>query len=220
MILGNEGQKHVAVKFFGYADSDQMPIRNVIVDWGDALRGEGDSSDTWPINEAQSQTGSNSNGNFYKNHRGLVDKSGNESTTYCDEEDEWGHTSQACDPSYFNFENDYLCSQDILDNLPQCILDEERLLNAPCTSGDLSSIASNACVFQPRVFIKDNWGWCTGYCDSNPDDETTECYKKECDPTNCPSEGTSSACVDYELVYGDVIVNPWINFDGYIVVEP
>lgn len=224
VIFGTDGQKHVNVKFFAYADADQMPIKNVIVDWGDARHGGEESKGLpWPTN---SQTGSNDDGNFYKNHRGLTEGTGKRTDTYCDDEDEWGHTSDSCDASYFNFENDYLCNKDMLkdSSLPTCdVADDGRLTNSPCLGGaGIFSAYPDTCVFQPRVHVKDNWGWCTGYCDSDPDgDNSINCYQSECNTDYCPSENESSSCVDYGPYYGyDKIVNPWINFDGYIIIEP
>ena len=225
IISGTEGQQHVTVKFFAYADSDQMPLRNIVVDWGDGKRSTEGGGLPWPTN---SQTGSSSGNNFYKNHRGLIPKSGNKTLTYCDGADEdgnleWGFTNSACDASYFNFEHDYLCSESILNTLGLCEFTEDgRLKNSPCLGGGKElPFAKNMCVFQPRVHLKDNWGWCTGNCTSAlSDDNTDNCYAgkiyDECNTSKCPSEGIDKSCPDY---WGGT-TNPWINFTGYIVVEP
>ena len=87
--------------------------------------------------------------------------------------------------------------------------------------------AVGQCVFQPRVHVKDNWGWCTGFCNAGDDNPPGEgpngCFEgetakdKECNITNCPSEG-NPACADKQVQ--NSTVNPWVNYNGYIIVKP
>ncbi|MBI4435327.1 hypothetical protein HY630_01515 [Candidatus Uhrbacteria bacterium] len=219
-----EGAKRVTVSFYTYADSDQMPIRRIIVDWGDDFASiTGDIP--WP---SGSQSGSITPDNFYKNYRGLSPTS---DTQQCsDDADEFGQYTQACSSSYVAFTHDYVCTTGRLEQLiaagveRECTFDEDgRLINSPCYDGQ-------SCVFQPRVHVMDNWGWCTGTCDSGPDSDGTDgCYtgvtdyetgadQDECDIENCPSENSSSSSCDDN---GGGIVNPWINYDGavYILAE-
>ncbi len=213
-IVGEE-QKQVNVSFYMAADKNQMPIRQVIVDWGDDFVGIDDvGNDVWPTG---SQSGSTSHNNFYKNHRGMNDNG----DLYCDDGDEWGMTGDSCSASYVLFTKNYTCSDLRLEALEnrQCEVDEEtgRLINSPCT-GTAEGVISggdNACVFQPRVHVRDNWGWCAGFCDAG-DDDTDECYDEECSYEYCP--GVNGACPDY---FDDsVLSNPWVNYSGYIIVDP
>ncbi|MFH1089810.1 MAG: hypothetical protein V1716_05315 [Candidatus Uhrbacteria bacterium] len=221
-LLGSGGGYHAAIKFFAWANSNQMPIRNVVVHWGDGDRYAESPGYNWPPDDPVGDVSSTSS--YYKNRRGLED----EETVVCGDYDEWGLTSSACETSYFSYEHDYFCSkgyvEDILAVDPQGICqwaDEAtgRLLNSPCTGGVITEGAEK-CVFQPRVHVMDNWGWCTGYCTSNPDEDSDNCYEgsvdNECDAINCPSEGGSSNCPDRS--YGG-IDNPWINYDGVIIVD-
>jgi len=227
-VVGDNGAKHVNVKFFGWADSNQMPLKNVIVDWGDSRRADPYQDWAWPPTE---QTGSTDDQNFYKNHRGMDQEANGTLSGMCDDEDEWGLQAATCETAYFNFTHDYVCSTGLVATLPTCELADDgtdRLLNSPCTGGDAGIDATSACVFQPRVHLKDNWGWCTGFCDTAAGDDGTDgCYsgdnRDECDVTQCPSEnidgvGTESAvCPD---TYASGTNNPWINFDGYVIVQP
>jgi len=221
--IEGEGSKRASLSFFTYADSEQMPIRRIVVDWGDdftALTG----SMPWPTG---SQSGSTAVDNFYKNQRGL---SGIFDTEECSSDPdiagEFGKYSSACSTSYIAFTHDYTCTVGQLEALSTagdraCEFNEDgRLLNSPCVEGSY-------CVFQPRVHVMDNWGWCTGYCDAGADG-TTGCYsgsvegesqpQNECDIVNCPSEGLNGSCDDFGTTK---VVNPWINYDGaiYILAE-
>ncbi|HLD18160.1 MAG TPA: hypothetical protein VJB99_03760, partial [Patescibacteria group bacterium] len=217
-ILEGTGSLHTVVKFYAWANPNQMPLKNVIVNWGDGDRVNSGPYTGWAW-PADSYTGSIAPDNFYKNHRGL--KSPGESQ--CDNTD-WGRTSAACETAYFSFEHTYRCSNDLLESLPECRLADDgtkRLLNSPCTGGVVMG-GEGECVFQPRVFVKDNWGWCTGYCNSNSEDNTEQCYGMyECSPQYCPSTGTDGNTKSGKCGDGDSggISNPWVNFDGYILVE-
>ncbi|HBD05139.1 TPA: hypothetical protein DCZ32_01635, partial [Candidatus Uhrbacteria bacterium] len=85
---------------------------------------------------------------------------------------------------------------------------------APCTGGAGGAVsgADGACVFQPRVHVKDNWGYCTGVCEGALAgdacyDGTFEDQSNECDIEKYPSSGNSST-------------NPWVYYDGKVIVKP
>ncbi|MFA4846181.1 MAG: hypothetical protein WC654_06520, partial [Patescibacteria group bacterium] len=216
-----KGSKRANVSFFTYADSDQMPIRNIVVDWGD-----GDdiveNGMPWPTD---SQSGSNADDNFYKNHRGLKNEVGNNSENCSSDAEEFGKASEACSSGYVVFSHDYACSQGDVNMLEtrECKFAGGRLINSPCLSSTKEGTA--ACVFQPRVHVKDNWGWCTGFCDAGSDGKNG-CYaggepekeNNECRINVCPSEGKNDQCPDFYGVDNSV-VNPWVNYDGVIIVE-
>jgi hypothetical protein len=99
------------------------------------------------------------------------------------------------------------------------------MIYSPCTGGTFGGFdATDKCVFQPRVHVKDNWGWCTGYCNVGSVDGTDECYdggsaSNECDSEECPGGDYSvdgDQCIDDGA---SLIVNPWINYDGVIIVD-
>jgi len=213
--IEGESEKNVNVSFFTYAAPNQLPLRNIIVDWGDAFAFTAAGPD-WPTD---SQSGSSADDNYYKNYRGLRTTNGSE---YCDDEDEWGKTSDSCSSEYVSFSHSYVCTDSRLGSLVDysryCEVDENGdLTNAPCTGGDVTG-ASGACVFQPRVHAVDNWGWCTGTCNSNSEDDSDACYGDECNFAACPSGGYAGYdCPD--IIYGGTS-DPWVYFDGYIIVTP
>jgi len=221
------GAKHVSVSFFTYANSNQMPIRNIITDWGDS--DEFSPTMPWPTD---SQTGSNAPDNYYKNHRGL--NAGGGEICGSDPMD-FGLSPEACSNNYVVFTHDYVCSTATVNSWKEdgariCkVGDDGRLLNSPCTGGEVKE-AIGKCVYQPRVHVKDNWGWCTGFCNAGDDNPegigTNGCFggtgeaenkNRECNISACPSEGNSK-CADSEVT--NSIVNPWVNYNGYILIEP
>lgn len=221
LIIG-EGQKHIDVSFYVYAAPNQLPLRNIITDWGDSYSYDGTGSPAWPTT---SQSGSTADDNFYKNHRGL-NTAGDK---ICEEEDEWGETNASCSSSYVSFSHDYTCTAGRVNDLEsagrRCVVDEEgRLTNSPCTgngggSSDNINGADGSCVYQPRVFAIDNWEWCTGFCDLDSDDGgdgSEACYGKnsECEFDFCPG---NTGCIDQTE---SATINPWVYFNGYVVVNP
>ena len=126
--IGPETSPYVAnLKFYAWADTNHMPIREIIIDWND-------SSNIIPNNVIS------------KNHRPECC----ESQIDCDQfglTSEFGLTSQACVDKYFSFNHTYTCEGKGSvgwEAYPECV---------------------NICCFKPKVYIKDNWGWCAG----NPD---------------------------------------------------
>lgn len=216
-IEAGGGRQFSTMKFFVTTDPNQFPIRNIIIDWGD-----GDTS------------GSQTNDNFYKAHRGLQDNSQSESK--CDGS-EWGRTSESCESGYLTYNHNYLCSDAIYNSLDACETGDfvtmpdgkTILVGGPCK--DTSEVA---CVFQPKVHVRDNWGYCTGLCEGSSgavggetDDEDL-CYDSSGIPTtgrdecslDCPDSSVvcpkgSAAGSDYATAD-----NPWVYYDGQVYVSP
>jgi hypothetical protein len=202
VITSYDGHLLATVKLYAYAQPNQMPIRNIVVDWGDGDQPGGDEV-AWPLT---SFFGSRGDSNFYKNHRGVKSSGSNES--WCDNKT-WGRTGDSCDQTYLTFVHDYICSSAAYrDGLPACPNDPSTTTTSPCKMG-------NYCVFRPRVYVKDNWGWCTGTCnDPMNGDGKDQCYGAECNPINCPK---NLDCPDYNRPY---TIDPWVYYDGYIKVKP
>ncbi len=196
---GSGGFFRGTVKFYAAADKNQLPLRRVIVDWGDAGTPSG-SSDT---------------DNFYKNHRGILPDS--QTQTYCDACDtttdvscEWGMTADSCDPNYFSYQHNYRCSDSDLVTMDSCVLDASGIItNSPCSDGD-------ACYYRPSVHVRDNWGWCSGTCTVIGDEG---CFEGSSDSLADPSNPNGECSY---LIYpdDDPTIDPWVYYDGQIVVTP
>ncbi len=188
---GSEGFYRATIKFYAAADKDQLPLRRVIVDWGD-----GDES------------GSDDDENYYKNHRGLQDGTdgGEEDTTVlskCSLDTEWGLTGDSCDPNYFLYQHSYRCTDP--GGLPVCVTDDNgNLTNSPCSND------GESCIYQPRVHVRDNWGWCAGVCDE------AGCFDAYGDLSSQASDSECSYDYYPEFYAG---YDPWIYYDGFITVE-
>jgi hypothetical protein len=222
-IYGSGGNEHASVTFFAYADENHMPIKNILVDWGDGDLGDVEA-DEWSRNIS----GSVAPDNYYKNYRGLeVLETGIENCkSSTSDADHWGVYADACMTSYLNFTNDYNCTLgDIYDMTIDgryCEFNDDGNLEfSPCIGG-ITAADSNSCVFQPRVFVKDNWGWCTGTCESGYDSssgcydagdvETVDDHYNECDWDVCPGEECGGSSTGLS-------VDPWVYYDGWIEVS-
>jgi len=210
IVPSGDGLLDVTASFYTYANKNQMPIRNIVIDWG-AGDYETNTDIPWPTD---TQDGSDTDDNFYPNYRGM--KFPSRVNSICDDS-EWGKTAESCEQNFVSFIYTYTCTDDDLVRLQSrtCQFDGDRLLNSPCT------ISGTECVFQPRVHVKDNWGWCTGTCNNPSGGAGNACYGDfECNITFCPSDdesgGTDPNCPD---VSGD-INNPWVNFGGTVRVTP
>ena len=201
-ILGTNGRAHASIQFFMEANPNQMPIRNVVMNWGDG-----------------SQSGSTADSNYYKNRRGLLSSS--QVDTYCNRPagaENWGEIPDACDPNFFTMIHDFVCSESKIFSLPTCggVFDESE----GCTDG-------SSCYFTPRLQVKDNWGWCTGSCgDADPangpagtdcvDDSDGTSGKDECN-FDCNQFASDTQCA--AGVGQDNVIDPWINYNGVIKVD-
>lgn len=185
------------IKFYAAADKNQLPIRRIIIDWGDG----------------STVTGSDSDDNFFKNHRGLADGT---SQSLCDTEDEWGMTNESCDPNYFNYGHVYTCSPSQLLSGPGCVDSDNDGVpdNSPCVNN--FGTVNATCSFVPKVHVRDNWGWCTGTCTGSAVDGTDGCYDGD---GNLSSDTAADEC-SFERYDGSGTNDPWITYDGVIIVDP
>ncbi|MFA6017994.1 MAG: hypothetical protein WCT28_01390 [Patescibacteria group bacterium] len=193
------------LKFFAAAYKEQLPIRRVMVDWGDG-------SDV---------SGSSSENNFYKNHRGL--ESGQE-TSICekptsDSDYEWGMSSESCDPNYFSFNHIYTCNPSRMTGGTCDDGGEDGIIdNAPCT------LDGNQCVFRPSVHVRDNWGWCTGTCTTGnaiDEDSSGGCFAGTDYGLSDIGEPRSECAYSYYPDGNSALgVDPWVYYDGTIIVTP
>lgn len=183
------------LKFFVEANPNQMPIRRVIVDWADEDGGD--------------FSGSITADNYYKNRRGLSPTN----SPYCGTApDNWGLEPEACDSNFFNVQHYYTCSEGFISTLSDCRDDDGNgnLDVSPCTNG----IYGNTCVYQPRVHVRDNWGWCTGECGNT----SYGCFDGD---GELGSSGYTDECnFEEEPSLSGGVFDPWVYYNGVITVEP
>ncbi len=183
--------KKATLRFYAYADGNQMPLREVNINWGDVptIPGSGE----------------------YRNHRGVVNSTCNKSSNTCqgpngdilgsdglplkctgansdcpqigfcrNEEaaSNFGEIAdRTCDSNYFQFDHVFTCTKD----------SEHNYQSSPSACGKPDLFPNGCCVFTPHVQVKDNWGWCNGSCNHNGKNNNGEgCYdgsptlKNEC----------------------------------------
>ena len=209
----------VNLKFFAYADGNQMPLKKIAVDWGDGK-------------SVLQRTGS------FRNNRGLMDGYCDTSTVpiapkcslknvqkfwdpnkkiyiydiltdvtckvdedcedidYCLDEKiaaNFGQISdRTCDSAFYRYDYTYYCYEGS-NNFKQTCNGYEKEFPKGC------------CVYYPQVQVKDNWGWCNGTCGSILSPGGVGCYDKsqttndleddECRLKNGPWTPTSSVKV-------------------------
>ena len=199
-VAGANGQLRTVVKFFAWADKNQMPITDLSVDWGD---------------------GDNLSGGIgsYKNHKAVCDDPD-------DAEDQtvWGNTPDSCENKPFQFTHDYKCNNAILGRLPSCTSATPHIsFYEPGGCKD-----AGRCVYTPRVFVKDNWGWCTGTCLSgNTENNTSGCYDASLNTVNYASSARVNEC-DTNLpvqnnpttLKNEAEIDPWVYYAGRVMVSP
>lgn len=188
-VIGGGGSKFVTLKFYGYADDDQMPIRHVLIDWGD---------ESGPLIPTPGS---------YKNHRGykpggggaIIGPSECDGTTF-------GRITGACESNPFVYTHSYSCPRDARASRPACGSPgpDGRPLTTNCWNG-------SACVFVPRVQLKDNWGFCNGSCGDAGSPGRQFCYDGE-------AEGLFNEC-SLDLIRSRDL-NHWTTFAGQVLVSP
>ncbi len=223
-IIGADGSVHANMSFFAFANDNQGPLRKIIVDWGDSHKIASPLPvDAWP-NDSSTQAPSNAPNNFYQNHRGL-DENGAKICGNSDKYGNFGQSIQACDPSYIEFSKDYICTKGMVGvdgtlSKRACKFgDRGQLLNSPCTGGAQGPDgAVGKCVFQPRVFVMDNWGWCSGTCTQADGHTLGACYGDQCLPDQCPTTSPNdSVC---QKARDGKIDDPWVYYSKYVIVAP
>ncbi|MFZ5364873.1 MAG: carbohydrate binding domain-containing protein [Patescibacteria group bacterium] len=222
IVRGYDGQLLVQAQFFGWADKDHMPIRQVSIDWGDPNIFK-------PGPDGQ-----------YKNYKPICAVDRNESLDYCVEgiHDEqcrsiddcsvgssncegggapnFGSIPDACAQSYFQKPNFYICYEGGSNlakpdgTIPICPAGYQT--NPDLISGEFIDgcwdpgfeSGIGACVFRPGAQIIDNWGWCNGDCFG----AGNGCYEDQ--PSDAPS--ALNQCSEREAAF--------TRFNGVIIITP
>ena len=164
------------VQFFAHADEDTMPIRRVMVDWGDRTitnqYRKGLYKNRKPFCEERLEDPDlgycGTNNSLEAKDNGLTCREDSdcpsEANTCFTNDEGWnsfGSAIRACEPKPFTFGHNYTCTTREADQVvgTSPLLSEQdrsRLLNLGLRNSD------TVCIFKPRVQVLDNWGRCNG----------------------------------------------------------
>jgi hypothetical protein len=135
------------IKFYSIADDNHMPIRELIVDWGDASK----SGNTNMMAKNHIDTCSNvccdSAGNQVSPRTTCMTNNDCQGGQTC--KLNFGDSSDACTNQFWQFSHTYTCS-------------DQGTLELCSSSRTYNCWDGSACIFKPNVYVKDNWGWCSG----------------------------------------------------------
>ena len=211
VVNGGAGGHVAALRFYAWAAHDQMPLRRVVIDWGDGNQTE--LPDSFMKNrkpycqtekectlasgltcesDADCPPGAGTCENYgtcssrpnvkcYKDSQ--CDFGGEKGV--CNPRTFFGNDQDACDEQYFEFRHAYACLStnqpaakcsttgacssnasvpcDPASTTNNCAKGDRCVVNTAVPGGCYDEQA-NTCRFTPRVFVADNWGWCTGEC--------------------------------------------------------
>ncbi|MBU0648915.1 hypothetical protein KJ969_02330 [Patescibacteria group bacterium] len=194
-VLTGQDQLKTTLRFYAWADHDQMPIVSRTIDWGD-----GSPKDSTTVSKYKNQKPyCGTSVKECSGVEGLTCKTNADcpgGTGSCESEvAHFGNDPAACVQGHFQFEHTFICGGS--GDLPECKDAETPFTVDPPTNDAIPADGcqtDTACFFRPRIQVLDNWGWCNGDCFGTPG-----CYADEC------------------FVEGEF--PSWTNFDGYIKVN-
>ncbi|KKU73948.1 MAG: hypothetical protein UX98_C0003G0023 [Parcubacteria group bacterium GW2011_GWA2_47_26] len=152
VVQGADGFMAVTMKFFAWANSNQMPIRSIAINWGDGL---------------SSLTGQG----LYRNARGRTGSGAG--TSGCNNSD-FGtllatqNDPKSCFEGYYKYDYIYTCDR----------LSPSWRAGSACPVADFRDRYAGCCVFKPAVQVRDNWDICVGVCPGEP--QAVGCRDDEC----------------------------------------
>jgi hypothetical protein len=177
-----KGSVAATMQFYGYADQNQMPLRQISVAWGDGseLKKKGEYRNHKPVcstQQAPVAVCKDGGGKLDYNHVCTKDKDcvglGANSSCAIGAADlkwsfgSWGGNGSsdegACEPNYFQFVHAYTFTPDCGDktnNNKAKIATADEIAKYKL-EGKIG-VGERFCVFKPRVQLLDNWGACNG----------------------------------------------------------
>ncbi|MCC7357779.1 hypothetical protein IT408_04760 [Candidatus Uhrbacteria bacterium] len=263
-------QSSVTMRFYAWSADNQAPISDVWIDWGDGSMqkvSEARVKNKKPFCGVSKQcefvpgltcnsdadcpaaagkcvgTGFCSNNSGRSCRAGLAGYTDCGEGATCVERLTYGSSPLACEANYFEFKHAYNCS-----NLQKPAMDcpyfsvgaQKNAIEKSCTVGNNVSNAKTECRFVPRVFVQDNWGWCTGNCkDSlpsslslkNPPVSPKDLSLKNGGCYDASKSYSQNTFIDYSLKINmcdaessmksrynnsSFTYDPWIRYNGYI----
>ncbi|MDO8622375.1 MAG: hypothetical protein Q7R80_04045 [bacterium] len=216
-VVGIGGLMSADMKFFYRADEDQMPIRRMRVEWGDGLAS---------YDPGDPET------NSFPNRRGMTDNAaaGVWATSACGGTTFGTVEDVACIDRPFSMTHVYTCGGP--GALPDCTDaggtrpgSGQEATGCYDDSFTSPSGRDGACVYIPRVHIKDNWGFCNGRCPNQT--SGAGAYGTRADGEKC-FDGTglttpasnplnTNECGPTSTVPPDTA---WTSFQGRVIVGP
>ena len=197
-IVFSSGVALVNAKFFGYADKNQMPIRRIKLDWNGngtdvvsldgyfrnqrgAVNGACGSAGTCLVASTTPGACNPATGaNCLNTGKTCASNSDCTNLDNCFAESKapnFGQIlGQTCDSAYFRFDHVYQCTRG----------GDGWQAGALCPDEQTRNLYGGCCAFQPKVQLKDNWGWCNGGCGDVSSAGRTGCYDLECNFANGP----------------------------------
>jgi hypothetical protein len=111
---------------------------------------------------------------------------------------------RSCDNAYFRFDHVY-----------QCLQGGTGWVTSTCPDANMNTKYGGCCVFQPKVQVKDNWGWCNGTCPGpdelgGPSPGDTGCYDKNWDNNKGDECGDVNSLTNH----------PYTQFSNSIIIAP
>lgn len=209
IINGGAGSHVATLRFYAWAAHEQMPLRRIIIDWGDGTVTElpdahlknhkpycgtekecslspgltcQSDADCPPGGGSCQAYGSCAADPSKRCSRDAECDSSEGGDGVCTPRVYFGSDPDACEEQYFEFRHAYSCLSGttptrICSAQNHCSMNPKiTCTNASqCSPGEscIPGIAdfnacfdntANACRFTPRVYLMDNWGWCTGEC--------------------------------------------------------
>jgi hypothetical protein len=209
-IVSQNSVMPINIKFYAFADKNQMPIRKMQVDWGDgsnvsldgyfrnqrgAVNGVCGFANTCLVSSTAWDGVSSYRLINFDTKQSCVSNSDCRYLDNCFSESmapNFGQiTDKTCNNGYFRFDHVY-----------QCVRDGAGWTTA-CPDSDIQSLFGGCCVFHPKVQAKDNWGWCNGYC---------------------PGGVSGIGCYDSRWTLGGtdecLLPTAYTNFAGSVIVAP
>ncbi len=168
--------------FYAAADSNHMQIRKVLVDWGD-----GDTyyapagyyrNQLGPVNANEcsaadpaaptKKTCFSTGANYRWKQKECSTVDDCKYLDLCGSADDapsYGYIKDlTCDSAFFSYSHPYICVKDSED---KAYVDDklQKIWQADCDGNiDMQTAYGGCCVYQPKIQVVDNWGWCNGTC--------------------------------------------------------
>jgi len=228
----SRGGYSARLSFFAFADHDRMPIRRVMVDWGDEKGTPPQNYNTYglyynrkPYCGEDNGTGVSECKSAENSYAGITCDLGSSADQCKIIDPSWtcsslparfGNATRACKEEQFNFKHNYGCNDQELSEFGIEVGD----LNNTGEYGDayikLTSQGlkptDQVCVFKPKAQVIDNWGWCNGVCGTDLSPGGTGCYDEA---------HLSSALVPHNECSSPLPTDtPWTEYQGEIIVIP